>query len=105
MRLFIYSSLVIMAILVGTLFLDRTIKVETSSSFNETEVYKFVRKWDGKYFGNCATWKNYLLTNYPEVKCYRRNISKWGHWECEILDGIWTDANYHLNGVVRIYRK
>ena len=79
---------------------------EVADNFLDNPVYILAKQWNGKKFGNCAEWKNYLIKEFPDIVCrHYYAVKEFGHWECQIQDNIWTDANYRLTGVVRVWIK
>jgi hypothetical protein len=106
MRTIIYIALVALSLMVGTLQNTSFQKINNFANFNETAEYRLARRLQGKYFGNCKTFKDFWLTVFPQAKCEKVFlIPKTPHWRCHITDDLWADANSDWQGVVKIWRK
>jgi hypothetical protein len=107
MRILIYSAIICLGLLTTSLFSENALKAEMKiePSILNNPIYQTAIQWRNKKFGSCAEWKNYLIKKFPDIRCKRFNSGKYNHWECKITDEIWTDANWHLNGTVRIFQK
>ena len=110
-RLFIYGCLTSLTILIGVMFSESTKKVGTIpdskiSNWNETIEYQTAKKLDNTYFGNCKQFANYWKKLFPNAVCNRRDIGKFGHYECilKTFDDkiVVVDSNYHLDNIIHI---
>jgi hypothetical protein len=107
MRILILITLISLAFFVGTLFCyGKTENVEWKIKFfNETEEYKLAKKFDGQKFGTCWEFKNFWLEVFPKKPCFRISNKNYQHWYCQVIDNIMIDANWKLDGKVRIFLK
>ena len=105
-RIFLYVCLLCLCALTISLIIDtRKVDYEIAPSIIDNPAYQYVKSMRGKYFGSCKKFADYLMSKYPEVKCKKyTTLLKTQHWECQIADNIWADANYRLGkGLVRVF--
>jgi hypothetical protein len=55
---------------------------------------------------NCYEFKVIWEKLFPDKECrrFKTNIGTM-HWECNVKEEIWIDANWDLKGSIRIYTK
>lgn len=80
-------------------------QAEQQNFFETLEYQTAIKLAESNVRLNCFQFKVLWQTLFPNSNCYRLQIGKYGHWECDLNDELIIDANYNWDNVIRIRKK